>query len=71
MHDDDEERFPRISLWQFLVGIVWVPLRFFDRWFGWHGIDATASIIEERKRKGSSKSEEARPSGMTHEKSEL
>jgi hypothetical protein len=23
MHDDNEERFPRISLWQFLVGVFW------------------------------------------------
>ena len=31
MHDDDEERFPRISLWQFIVGAFWF-FRAVDRW---------------------------------------
>jgi hypothetical protein len=70
MHDDDEERFPRISLWQFLVGIVWIPLRFFDRWWGHNGIDDAASVYEERKRKGSSKPGEVRPPEITGKESQ-
>ncbi len=23
MHEDDEQRFPRITLWQFLTGLFW------------------------------------------------
>jgi hypothetical protein len=36
MHEDDEERFPRITLWQFLVGIlktiVWFEMWPIYRW---------------------------------------
>ena len=31
MHDDEEARFPRISLWQFNVGVFWF-LRAVERW---------------------------------------
>jgi hypothetical protein len=71
MHDDDEERFPRISLWQFLKAVLWIPLRFYDRWFGHNGIDDAASIYEERKRKGASKSDEVRPPDMTGDEGQL
>ena len=30
MHDDDETRFPRISLWQFLGGVLWAIARMLD-----------------------------------------
>ncbi len=69
MHDDDEKRFPRITLWQFLSGIIMTPLRFWDRWFGVYGIDALASLAEKRKRKSSSKSAEVRPPGKIREES--
>ncbi len=40
MHEDDEERFPRITLWQFLVGIfktvVWFEMWPFYRWDDLH-----------------------------------
>ena len=46
MHDDDEERFPRISLWQFLKGAILKPLALFEFLFGYGLIDA---LISERK----------------------
>ena len=46
MHDDDEERFPRITLWQFLKGAVVVPLAFLESIFG---IGLIADLISDRK----------------------
>jgi hypothetical protein len=46
MQDDDEERFPRISLRQFLKGVILMPLAFFEFLFG-HGF--IAALISERR----------------------
>ncbi len=51
MHDDDEARFPRISLWQFLAGVLLTPVRFYDRWFGGGWLDALASADGPRRRR--------------------
>jgi hypothetical protein len=51
MHDDDEARFPRISLWQFLGGVLLVPLRFYDKWYGGGWIDDLASAHGRHRRR--------------------
>ncbi len=35
MDDDDEKRFPRITLWQFLKSAVLAPLTFLELLFGY------------------------------------
>lgn len=53
MHEDDEERFPRITLWQFLVGmlktIVW-----FEMWpiYRWNDLQSSSSDKKTEKRVG-------------------
>jgi hypothetical protein len=49
MHDDDEERFPRITLWQFLKATLLIPLAVLEFVFGYGAIAAFA--LEDRSRK--------------------
>ena len=49
MHDDDEERFTRITLWQFLKATLLIPLAVLEFVFGYGAIAALA--LEEKSRK--------------------
>jgi hypothetical protein len=49
MHDDDERRFPRITLWQLLTGALRVSLTFADKVFNGTWVADLASREAERK----------------------
>ena len=50
MHDDDEDRFPRITLWQFLKGAFVFPLAVLEFVFGYGAIASFAEWRKERKK---------------------
>ncbi len=50
MHDDDEKRFPRITLWQFAKGAILTPIAFLEWVFGYGLIADSASWRKERKK---------------------
>jgi hypothetical protein len=53
MHEDDEERFPRITLWQFLVGIL-KTIVWFEMWpaYRWNDLQSSSGEKEVKKRVG-------------------
>ncbi|MBM6583991.1 hypothetical protein ILT44_27710 [Microvirga sp. BT689] len=50
MHEDDEERFPRITLWQFLAGILKTMIRF-AMWPAYRWNDLQSSLSEKKAKK--------------------
>ena len=48
MHEDDEKRFPRISLWQFLAGAFWW-WRDTDKFFDGRWVSDLASMEADKK----------------------
>jgi hypothetical protein len=53
MNEDDEERFPRITLWQFLVGILKTGV-WFEMWpiYRWNDLQSSPSDNKTKKRVG-------------------
>jgi hypothetical protein len=53
MHDDDEERFPRITLWQFLIGIL-KTIVWFEMWpaYPWNDLQSSSGEKKAKKRVG-------------------
>jgi hypothetical protein len=56
MHEDDEERFPRITLWQFLGGIV-KTIVWFEMWPLYRWNDLQSSLNEKRAKRWGDKPE--------------
>jgi hypothetical protein len=66
MHEDDEKRFPRISLWQFLTGLFWW-CRDTDKFFDGRWVSDLASTDETDKKQPSPEAKELSSRGRTAE----
>jgi hypothetical protein len=66
MHEDDEKRFPRISLWQFLTGLFWWR-RDADKFFDGRWVSDLASMEETDKKQPAPKAKELSSRGRAAE----
>jgi hypothetical protein len=66
MYEDDEKRFPRISLWQFLTGLFWW-WRDTDKFFDGRWVSDLASTEEADKKRSAPNGKELSSRGRAAE----
>ncbi len=66
MHEDDEQRFPRITLWQFLTGLFWWR-RDMDKFFDGRWVSDIASLNTPEKKQSAADANKKPSSGAAEQ----